>query len=70
MAAAAGAGFSTATDLADWLVRELGLPFREAHHLTGAAVKRAEALGGGSPSCRSMSCGRWSLGSRRAFTTC
>ena len=45
MAAAAGAGFSTATDLADWLVRELGLPFREAHHLTGAAVKRAEALG-------------------------
>jgi len=45
MAAAAGAGFSTATDLADWLVRELGLPFREAHHLTGAAVKRAELLG-------------------------
>jgi argininosuccinate lyase len=45
MAAAAGAGFSTATDLADWLVRELGLPFREAHHLTGAAVKRAESLG-------------------------
>ena len=45
MAAAAGAGFSTATDLADWLVRELGLPFREAHHITGAAVKRAEALG-------------------------
>ena len=45
MAAAAGAGFSTATDLADWLVRELGLPFREAHHITGAAVKRCEALG-------------------------
>ncbi|HEY8004509.1 MAG TPA: argininosuccinate lyase [Phenylobacterium sp.] len=45
MAQAAGAGFSTATDLADWLVRELGLPFREAHHITGAAVKRAEALG-------------------------
>jgi argininosuccinate lyase len=45
MAAAAGAGFSTATDLADWLVRELGLPFREAHHVTGAAVKRAEQLG-------------------------
>ena len=45
MAAAAGAGYSTATDLADWLVRELGLPFREAHHVTGAAVKRAEALG-------------------------
>jgi argininosuccinate lyase len=42
---AAGAGFSTATDLADWLVRELGLPFRDAHHITGAAVKRAEDLG-------------------------
>ena len=45
MAAAAGAGFSTATDLADWLVRELGVPFRDAHHVTGSAVKRAEALG-------------------------
>jgi argininosuccinate lyase len=45
MASAAGAGFSTATDLADWLVRELNLPFRQAHHVTGAAVKRAEALG-------------------------
>ena len=45
MAAAAGAGFSTATDLADWLVRKLDLPFREAHHVAGAAVKRAEALG-------------------------
>jgi argininosuccinate lyase len=45
MAAAAGSGFSTATDLADWLVRELNLPFRQAHHLTGAAVKRAEQLG-------------------------
>ncbi len=45
MAQAAGAGFSTATDLADWLVRERGLPFRQAHHATGAAVKRAEALG-------------------------
>ncbi|HZZ36985.1 MAG TPA: argininosuccinate lyase, partial [Caulobacteraceae bacterium] len=45
MAAAAGAGYSTATDLADWLVQTQGLPFREAHHLTGAAVKRAEALG-------------------------
>jgi argininosuccinate lyase len=45
MEKAAGAGFSTATDLADWLVRELGLPFRDAHHITGAAVKRAEQLG-------------------------
>ncbi len=41
----AEAGFSTATDLADWLVREGGLPFREAHHVTGRAVKRAEELG-------------------------
>ena len=45
MAAAAGSGYSTATDLADWLVRETNLPFREAHHVTGAAVKRAEELG-------------------------
>ena len=45
MAAAAGSGFSTATDLADWLVRELDLPFREAHHVSGAAVKQAEAKG-------------------------
>ena len=43
--AAAGSGFSTATDLADWLVRELGLPFREAHHVTGAVVAKAEAKG-------------------------
>ncbi len=43
--AAAAAGFSTATDLADWLVRALGMPFRDAHHVTGAAVARAEALG-------------------------
>jgi len=49
MAAAAGAGYSTATDLADWLVRTLGLPFRDAHHITGAAVKRAEQLGVGLP---------------------
>ena len=43
--AAAGVGYSTATDLADWLVRVVGIPFRKAHHVTGAAVKRAEALG-------------------------
>jgi argininosuccinate lyase len=47
MAAAAGAGFSTATDLADWLVRVLGLPFRTAHHVTGRLVARAEADGVG-----------------------
>jgi len=45
LAAAAGAGFATATDLADWLVRALNLPFREAHHVTGALVARAEAKG-------------------------
>ncbi|HYD45628.1 MAG TPA: argininosuccinate lyase [Phenylobacterium sp.] len=45
MAEAAGAGFSTATDLADWLVRRLDFPFRQAHHITGAAVKQAESLG-------------------------
>ena len=45
MAEAAGSGFSTATDLADWLVRELNIPFRRAHHITGSAVKRAEQLG-------------------------
>jgi len=45
MAAAAGGAFSTATDLADWLVREHFIPFREAHHLAGRAVARAEALG-------------------------
>ncbi len=41
--AAAASGFSTATDLADWLVRELGMPFRDAHHVTGRAVALAEA---------------------------
>ncbi len=43
--AAAASGFSTATDLADWLVREAGLPFREAHHVVGALVKAAEDRG-------------------------
>ncbi len=42
---AAASGFSTATDLADWLVRELNMPFREAHHVTGALVKCAEDKG-------------------------
>jgi argininosuccinate lyase len=45
MKAAAGSGFSTATDLADWLVREAGLPFREAHHVTGRAVALADERG-------------------------
>jgi argininosuccinate lyase len=43
--AAAGQGFSTATDLADWLVQKLALPFRDAHHLTGRLVKLAESKG-------------------------
>jgi argininosuccinate lyase len=43
--AAAGAGFSTATDLADWLVRELKMPFRDAHHVTGKLVAAAEGKG-------------------------
>ena len=42
MRQAAELGYATATDLADWLVREAGVPFREAHHITGAAVKLAE----------------------------
>ncbi|WP_306113129.1 MULTISPECIES: argininosuccinate lyase [unclassified Roseovarius] len=43
--AAAGSGFSTATDLADWLVRVAGMPFREAHHVTGSLVAMAEKDG-------------------------
>jgi len=45
MRAAAGRGYSTATDLADWLVRAAEVPFRDAHGITGAVVKRAEELG-------------------------
>jgi argininosuccinate lyase len=47
MRRAASAGFATATDLADWLVRSLGLPFREAHHVTGTLVRLAEQKGCG-----------------------
>jgi len=45
MRAAAELGYATATDLADWLVRQANIPFREAHHITGAAVKLAERKG-------------------------
>jgi argininosuccinate lyase len=45
MAALAGSGFSTATDLADWLVRVLKMPFRDAHHVTGRIVRLAEERG-------------------------
>ena len=47
LAAAAGQGYSTATDLADWLVRVGGMPFREAHHVTGRLVRMAEEKGCG-----------------------
>jgi argininosuccinate lyase len=47
LAAAAGEGFTTATDLADWLVREAGVPFRESHHITGRVVALAEEKGCG-----------------------
>jgi argininosuccinate lyase len=47
MRAAAGAGFATATDLADWVVQNLGVPFRRAHHVAGALVKLAEEKGRG-----------------------
>ena len=45
MRSLAESGFATATDLADWLVRAAGVPFREAHHITGRVVKHAEAQG-------------------------
>ena len=45
MRALAESGFATATDLADWLVREANVPFREAHHITGRAVAAAESAG-------------------------
>jgi len=45
MREAAELGYATATDLADWLVREADIPFREAHHITGSAVKLAEERG-------------------------
>jgi argininosuccinate lyase len=45
MRAATDHGFLTATDLADWLVRTLGLPFRNAHHVTGELVRLAESKG-------------------------
>jgi argininosuccinate lyase len=47
MQSAAGAGYATATDLADWLVRTLKMPFRDAHHVTGSLVKLASTKGVG-----------------------
>jgi argininosuccinate lyase len=68
MRAAAEAGFATATDLADWLVRAAGVPFREAHHITGRAVKLAEQRGTGLDGLRSRICRRWTRGSTPAST--
>ena len=45
MKKAAGEGYATATDLADWLVRKLKIPFREAHHITGRIVAKAAETG-------------------------
>ena len=45
LAKASGDGFATATDFADWLVREAGVPFRESHHITGRIVALAEGKG-------------------------
>ena len=58
MLAAAGAGYSTATDLADWLVRVLKMPFRDAHHVTGRIVAAAEAKNLPRIICRWPTCRR------------
>ncbi len=63
MRAAAGRGYSTATDLADWLVRELKLPFREAHHVTGASSRRRKQGRRPRKSCRWRTCRRSSRAS-------
>jgi argininosuccinate lyase len=47
MRVSAAAGFSTATDIADWLVRQVNIPFRDAHHITGQIVALAEQKGTG-----------------------
>ena len=62
MRAAAGEGYATATDLADWLVRTLELPFREAHHVTGRIV----AAGGGREGCPARAAARRHAGDREA----
>ena len=70
MRAAAGQGYSTATDLADWLVRTLKMPFREAHHVTGRIVAKAAAESCRSTSCRSTPCRRSSRASPRTCSRC
>ena len=80
MREAAGDGYATATDLADWLVRTLDLPFREAHHVTGRIVAKAAEAGVPLdklplPPCRrssrasprrSSACSRSSIGAKAA----
>jgi argininosuccinate lyase len=68
MRALAGSGFATATDLADWLVRALGLPFREAHHVTGRIVALAEARGVDLDRLPRPPCRRWSPVSTPTFS--
>jgi argininosuccinate lyase len=63
MRAGAELGYATATDLADWLVRQADIPFREAHHITGAAVKLAESGASRSINCRWPTCRRSTRGS-------
>ena len=71
MKAAAGEGYSTATDLADWLVRTLKMPFREAHHVTGRIVAAAEQAGvAARTGCRSPPCRRSSRASPRRCSVC
>jgi len=70
MLAAAGKGFSTATDLADWLVRELGLPFRDAHHVTGRIVALAEEKGVQLRNFPSPTCRRCIPQSSKMFSMC
>ena len=66
MRRAAGDGYSTATDIADWIVRVLKKPFREAHHITGRIVAMAEARRCGLEDfALEASCNRLSPASRR-----
>ena len=63
MKRAAGEGYATATDLADWLVRTLKIPFRDAHHTTGKIVAEARKPARRCIGCRSRPCGRSSRAS-------
>jgi argininosuccinate lyase len=56
MKVAAGEGYATATDLADWLVRTLKMPFRDAHHVTGGSWRRRRSRASPCTRCRSATC--------------